>query len=29
MNQTPVKDNDITKQSRPKRQIKIPVKLNL
>ena len=29
MNQTPVKNNDITKQSRPKRQIKIPIKLNL
>ena len=28
-NQTPVKNNDITKQSRPKRQIKIPIKLNL
>ena len=29
MNQTPVKNNDITKQSHPKRQIKIPIKLNL
>ena len=29
MNQTLVKNNDITKQSCPKRQIKIPLKLNL
>ena len=28
-NQTLVKNKDITKQSRPKRQIKIPIKLNL
>ena len=29
MNQTSVKNSDNTKQSHPKRQIKIPVKLNL
>ena len=29
MNQTSVKDSDNTKQSCPKRQIKIPIKLNL
>ena len=29
MNQTLVTNNDITKQSHPKRQIKIPIKLNL
>ena len=28
-NQTPVKNNDNTKQCHPKRQIKIPIKLNL
>ena len=29
MNQTPVKNNDITKQSHLKRQVKIPAKLNI